>query len=268
MEAMVALASAPAPVCGQEPELVVGPRAASSTTDQASALVRDARSVGSGREIFVGAMEECKSGHPVQVAYSDTTRATGVVMRRAWARSWVAWGDTNERQPRTCEWGRAVARYLAFNGRCSGARLAPAVLASADVGARTGVVYIFLQRPPAYRTIKLASRGGECDFLVRCEITGNACELFAFNRRQLLVPSSHRADREIVRGSCWSSPGSQDGDRLMRHRLAATRCLQARLTARRTLGRARVTPLDALGLQTSCLSRPLSPHGASVRPNI
>ena len=47
----------------------------------------------------------------------------------------------------------------------------------------------------------------------------------------------------------------------MRHRLTATRCLQARLTARRTLGRARVTPLDALGLQNSCLRRPLSSHG-------
>ena len=49
----------------------------------------------------------------------------------------------------------------------------------------------------------------------------------------------------------------------MRHRLTATRCLQARLTARRTLGRARVTPLNALGLQNSCLRRPLSSHGAS-----
>ena len=49
----------------------------------------------------------------------------------------------------------------------------------------------------------------------------------------------------------------------MRHRLTATRCLQARLTARRTLGRARVTPLGALGLQNSCLRRPLSSHGAS-----
>ena len=64
----------------------------------------------------------------MQVAYSDPARATGVVMRRAWARAWVVWGDTNERQPRTCEWGHAVARYLAFNGRRSGARPAPAVL--------------------------------------------------------------------------------------------------------------------------------------------
>ena len=65
---------------------------------------------------------------------------------------------------------------------------------------------------------------------------------------------------EVVRGSCWSS---QEGGRLMRHRLTATRCLQARLTARRTLGRARVTPLGALGLQDPCLRRPLSSHGAS-----
>ena len=49
----------------------------------------------------------------------------------------------------------------------------------------------------------------------------------------------------------------------MRHRLAATRCLLARLTARRTLGRARVTPLDALGLHNSFLRRPLSSHFAS-----
>ena len=74
--------------------------------------------------------EECTSGHPAQVGYSDPARAIGVVMRRAWARAWVVWGDTTERQPRTCEWGRAVARYLAFNGRRSGARLAPAVLTS------------------------------------------------------------------------------------------------------------------------------------------
>ena len=35
--------------------------------------------------------------------YSDPARAIGVVMRRAWARAWVVWGDTTERQPRTCE---------------------------------------------------------------------------------------------------------------------------------------------------------------------
>ena len=39
MEAMVTLASAPAPVRGHKPEFVVGPRAASSTMDQGSALV-------------------------------------------------------------------------------------------------------------------------------------------------------------------------------------------------------------------------------------
>ena len=57
MEVMLTLASAPAPVRDQEPELVIGSRAASSTTDQGGALVRDARSVGSGREILVEAME-------------------------------------------------------------------------------------------------------------------------------------------------------------------------------------------------------------------
>ena len=56
---MLTLASAPAPVYDQEPELVVGLRASSSTADQESALVRDARSVGSGsgREMLVEAME-------------------------------------------------------------------------------------------------------------------------------------------------------------------------------------------------------------------
>ena len=38
-----------------------------------------------------------------EVGYSDPARAIGVVMRRAWARAWVVWGDTTERQPRTCE---------------------------------------------------------------------------------------------------------------------------------------------------------------------
>ena len=56
MEATVTLASAPAPVRGHKPELVVGPRAASSTMGQGSALVHDARSVGSGREVLVEAM--------------------------------------------------------------------------------------------------------------------------------------------------------------------------------------------------------------------
>ena len=37
--------------------------------------------------------QECTSGLPVQVAYSDTPRSTGVAMGRAWARAWVVWGD-------------------------------------------------------------------------------------------------------------------------------------------------------------------------------
>ena len=49
----------------------------------------------------------------------------------------------------------------------------------------------------------------------------------------------------------------------MRCRLTATSCPMARLAARRTLGRARVTRLDALGLQNSCLRRPFSSHDAS-----
>ena len=34
-------------------------------------------------------------------------------MGRAWARVRVVWGDTTERQPRTCELTRAVARSTA-----------------------------------------------------------------------------------------------------------------------------------------------------------
>ena len=91
---------------------------------------------------------ECTSGHPAPVGYSDPARAIGVAMRRAWARAWVVWGDTNERQPRTCEWGRAVARYLAFNGRRSGARLAPAVLTSRRRrGTDRGRLHFFPETP-------------------------------------------------------------------------------------------------------------------------
>ena len=70
-------------------------------------------------------------------------------MRCAWARAWVVWGDTTERQPRTCEWDRAgVARYLAFNGRRSGARLAPAVLPSPRRrGTDRGRLYFFSETP-------------------------------------------------------------------------------------------------------------------------
>ena len=53
------------------------------------------------------------------------------------------------------------------------------------------------------------------------------------------------------------------GGRLLRHRLTATSCPMAGLAARRTLGRARVTWLDALGLQKSCLRRLFSSHDAS-----
>ena len=77
----------------------------------------------------LAAAPECTlPAHPGRVAYSDPTRVIGVAMRRAWARACVVWGDTIERQSRTCEWGRAVARYLAFNGCRSGARLASVVL--------------------------------------------------------------------------------------------------------------------------------------------
>ena len=91
-------------------------------------------------------------------------RATGVAMRRAWARAWVVWGDTTEQQPRTCEWDRAVTRYLALNGRRSGARLAPAVPTPRrrrDLDKHPPVHFLGSR---SYRTIKLASRGGKCEF--------------------------------------------------------------------------------------------------------
>ena len=46
---------------------------------------------------------------------------------------------------------------------------------------------VFFLRPPAYRTIKLASRGGECESVVYQIDTRSACGPFAFNRRELLV---------------------------------------------------------------------------------
>ena len=81
-------------------------------------------------QLLSSAPSECTSGHPAQVGYSDPARAIGEATRHSWARAWVVWGDTIERQLRTCEWDRAVARYLAFNGRRSGTRLAPVVLMS------------------------------------------------------------------------------------------------------------------------------------------
>ena len=64
-------------------------------------------------------IRECTSGLPVQVAYSDTPRSTGVAMGRAWARAWVVWGDMTQRQPRTCEWTCAVARSTAVAVRAA-----------------------------------------------------------------------------------------------------------------------------------------------------
>ena len=77
-------------------------------------------------------------------------RAIGVAMRCAWARTWVVWGDTTERQPRTCEWDRAVARYLTFNGRRSGARLAPAVLTPHRRTNTDRGPFFFLSRDPRH----------------------------------------------------------------------------------------------------------------------
>ena len=86
-----------------------------------------------------------------------------------------------------------------------------------------------------------------------------------------------RAISRSRRNSCWfhhlmnwsvcralATVGAPRRDRrLLRCRLTATSCPMARLAARRTLGRARVTRLDALGLQNSCLRRLFSSHDAS-----
>ena len=127
----------------------------------------------------------------MQVSYSGVMRATDVATRRAQARVWVVRCDTTERQPRTCEWDRAVARYLAFNGRRSGARFRAGgddATPTHEHGPGSFLLLLLLQRPPAYRTIKLASRGGECESVVYQIDTRSTCEPFAFNRRQLLVP--------------------------------------------------------------------------------
>ena len=111
-------------------------------------------------------------------------------------------GRTTKQQgrpcPRACTPARSTAAPVARG-------MAPTALTSRHAGARTGVVCIFFQRPPAYRTIKLASRGGECKSLVCCHNTQHRRKPFAFNRRQLLVSSSHRAERVSCAGSCWSS---------------------------------------------------------------
>ena len=93
----------------------------------------------------------------------------------------------------------------AFNGRPSGARHGAG---GTDVTPRTDMNRGYSgssQGTPAYRTIKLASRGGECKSLVCCHNTQHRRRPFAFNRRQLLVSSSHRAERVSCAGSCWSS---------------------------------------------------------------
>ena len=81
-----------------------------------------------------------------------------------------------------------------------------------------------------------------------------------FNTRQLLISSSHQ---QTVRRAVAAVGAPRRDGRLLRGRLTATSCPMARLAARRTLGRARVTRLDSLGLQNSCLRRPFSSHDAS-----
>ena len=78
----------------------------------------------------------------------------------------------------------------------------------------------------------------------------------------MLVHHLTELEREVVRGTAIELP-RKDG-RLLRRRLAATRCL-ARLAAQRTLGRARVSPLDVLALQNLPATAFII---IQVRPNI
>ena len=76
----------------------------------------------------------------------------------------------------------------------------------------------------------------------------------------MLISSSHQ---QTVRRAVAAVGAPRRDGRLLRGRLTATSCPMARLAARRTLGRARVTRLDALGLQNSYVRRPFSSHSAS-----
>ena len=94
------------------------------------------------------------------------------------------------------------------------------------------------------------------------------CKRFAFNRRQLfgsIIPSELASWPVKSRSSCWAVGALRSCGRLLRDRLAATRGAMARLTARRTLGRARVSPLNAFGLQNLLAMAGIIPM---VRPNI
>ena len=64
---------------------------------------------------------------------------------------------------------------------------------------------VFFRAPRKYRMFGLSLRGGECESVVYWTNTHNACEPFAFNRRQLLLSSSRRAERVSCAGNCWSS---------------------------------------------------------------
>ena len=64
---------------------------------------------------------------------------------------------------------------------------------------------VFFRAPRKYRMFGISLRGGECESVVYWTNTHNACEPFAFNRRQLLLSSSRRAERVSCAGNCWSS---------------------------------------------------------------
>ena len=123
----------------------------------------------------------------------DTARATGVVGE----------ARLGSRVGRVGRYDRAAAPHMRVGPRgraLSRVQRPPQWLAARAGGADVMPTSGLGQTPPVrfsgsrrYRTIKVASRGDECESVVYSENTRNACEPFAFNRRELLVPSSLRS---------------------------------------------------------------------------
>ena len=68
-----------------------------------------------------------------------------------------------------------------------------------------GSFFFFSQRPPAYRTIKLASRGGKCESAVYQIDTRKVCEPSRSTGGSCWFHHLTELSGEVVRGSCWSS---------------------------------------------------------------
>ena len=140
-----------------------------------------------------------RSSTQVQVT---SPRSSGLLRHRA-----RNWGDREtrlgSRVGRVGRYDRAAALHMRVGPRgraLSRVQRPPQWLAARAGGADVMPTSGLGQTPPVrfsgsrrYRTIKVASRGDECESVVYSENTRNACEPFAFNRRELLVPSSLRS---------------------------------------------------------------------------